>query len=69
MSIAVLRAIKSVEALLIQNAINVCWVNQVLRDGEVISEIPHRCAYGPEQKDQFLADVADGAQYVAILGW
>lgn len=69
MALSEQKILKSVEVLPAQNGVNVCWVNQIVRDGEVISEIPHRCAYGPEQKEQFLAEVADAAQYVAILGW
>jgi hypothetical protein len=61
--------LKSVEILPTQNAINVCWMNQILRDGEIISEIPHRCAYMQDQKDQFLADVEGGDKYVAAIGW
>ncbi len=63
------KILKSVEVLIEQNAVNVCWENQILRDGEVISTVPHRCAYAQEQKEQFLAEVEGAASYVAILGW
>jgi len=60
------------------STIQVKWVNQILRDGEVISRVPHRCAYSQDQKDQFTADIenpANGgspgmaAPYIAAVGW
>ena len=61
--------IKQVTVLPAQNAINVQWANQVLRDGEVISETYHRKAYGQEQRAEFEADVEGAAAYVAAVGW
>jgi hypothetical protein len=49
--------------------VNVQWSNQILRDGEVISETYERCAYGVDQKDQFLAEIPGAANYIAALGW
>jgi len=63
------KILKSVEVLVDQNAVNVCWENQILRDAEIISAVPHRCAYTTEQKEQFLAEVEGAAPYAAILGW
>ena len=52
------------------NTVDVKWLNQILRDGEVISETPHRCAYHTEQKDQFTADLGiDAPKYLAMVGW
>lgn len=61
--------LKQVTVLPVQNAINVQWANQVLRDGEVISETYHRKAYGQEQQAEFEADVEGAAAYVAAVGW
>lgn len=52
-----------------QGGANVQWLNQVLRDGEVISSIPHRKSYGPTQRDEFLAEVEGAENYLAALGW
>lgn len=63
------RVLKQVQILPQSNTIQVQWADQVLKDGVVISETLHRCAYMQEQKDQFLAEVDNGAVYVATLGW
>lgn len=63
------RVLKSIETLPAANAINVLWVDQVLRDGDVISETNHRRAYTQTQKDEFLAEVEGAAGYVLALGW
>jgi len=63
------RILKQVTTLPAQSAINVQWANQILRDGEVISETFERKAYAVEQKDDFLAEVEGAAGYVAVLGW
>lgn len=63
------KVLRSVEVLTQQKTANACWENQILRDGEILSSVPHRCAYGIEQKEQFLAEVDNAAAYIAILGW
>ena len=63
------KVLKQVSVLPQQNAVNVQWANQILRDGEVISEQFERKAYTAEQKDEFLAEVT-GAQFACdALGW
>ncbi len=52
-----------------QSTVNVCWENQILKDGEVISSIPHRKAYTIEQKDEFLSEVEGATSYIINLGW
>lgn len=51
------------------NAIQVRWDNQILRDGEVISSVPHRKAYSVDQKTEFLAEVEGAEAYVTAMGW
>jgi len=63
------RILKSVEILPAQNTVNVLWVDQVLRDEEVIAETNHRKAYASDQKDDFLAEVDGAAGYVPAIGW
>jgi len=63
------RVLKSVEILPTQSAINVQWTDQILRDGEVISEQPHRKAYAQEQAGEFAEEVEGAADYMAALGW
>lgn len=69
MALSEQRILKSVEILPAQNAINVLWVDQVLRDGDVIAETNHRKAYTQDQREQVLAEVDGGAAYVAAAGW
>ena len=63
------RALSQVTVLPELNSVNVQWLDQILRDGEVIASTPFRKAYGAEQKEDFLAEVDQADQYVAILGW
>jgi hypothetical protein len=63
------RILKSVEVMVQASTINVLWVDQVLRDGELVVETNHRKAYTIEQKDDFLNEV-DGAEiYLLVAGW
>lgn len=52
-----------------QRTVEVQWSNQVLRNGEVISEAYTRKAYIAAQQAEFEADVAGAASYVAAVGW
>lgn len=65
------KLLASVNRNIIGNTLEVKWLNEILRDGEVISSIPHRCAYGIDQKDQFIADLGAevAAPYIALAGW
>lgn len=51
------------------NTIMVRWDNIIDRDGEVISRIPQRAAYGVDQKEQLLAECPEAAGDIAALGW
>lgn len=59
----------SVEVLLAANCIQVKWLKQVLKDGVVISEVPHRKAYCQGQKAEFFAEVEDAQKYIDAMGW
>lgn len=72
------KILNSIELLVEQSAVNVCWLNQVLRDGTVIGSEPYRRAYCQEEKGFFIADIespanggqaGDAAPYIAALGW
>jgi len=63
------KVLASVEVCIEASTINVKWLNRIKRDGEVISEVPHRCAYSQSQKEQFVAEVEGGSAYVAAVGW
>lgn len=69
MSLSEQHVLKSVEILPTQNSINVLWVDQIVRDGDVISERNHRKAYTQDQREDFLTEVDGGAAYVAAAGW
>jgi hypothetical protein len=51
------------------STVQVRWDNLVLRDGEIISRVPHRKAYMQEQKAEFLVEVEGAAAYVTAMGW
>lgn len=51
------------------NTISVKWDNVIMRDGEVISRIPHRCVYSQNQKEQLLAECPEAGSDVSAIGW
>lgn len=63
------RILKQVTILPNQSAANVQWANQILRDGELVTESYERKAYSVDQKAEFLAEVENAAQYMAAIGW
>ena len=63
------RILKQVTVLASQSAVNVQWGNQVLKDGELLTETFERKAYTSDNKADFLAEVEGAAGYVEILGW
>lgn len=63
------RILKSVEILTAQNAINVLWVDQILKNVDVVAETNHRKSYTQDQHDTFLEEVDGGAAYLAAAGW
>lgn len=58
-----------VALLLDSQTIDVKWENQIFRDGELISSIPHCKAYSAEQKDDFLTEVDGAAEYIRSINW
>lgn len=63
------RILKQIAILPAQNAVNVQWADQILRDEEVVSETLHRKAYTQEQAAEFLAEVEGAEAYMSALGW
>lgn len=63
------RVLKQVTILAQQSAANVQWADQILRDGELVTETYYRAAYTEEQKEQFLEQVEGAENYLAALGW
>ncbi len=63
------RILKQVSILPAQSAVNVQWADQILRDGELISENFHRKAYTIDQKEEFLVEVEGAAAYIQVLRW
>ena len=63
------RILNQVTVLPNQNALNVQWSDQILRDGEVIQQQYHRKAYGPGQQQEFLAEVEGADAYVNLIDW
>lgn len=58
MSLSEQRVLTSIEVLPEQNAINVRWDDQILRDGDVISSSNFRRAYGVNDRMTFITDIA-----------
>lgn len=69
MALSEQRILKQVGILPAQSAVNVQWANQILRDGELVSETYERKAYTADQKAEFLAEVEGAASYISALGW
>lgn len=69
MALTETRILKQVAILPSQSAVNVQWANQILRDGEVISETYERKAYTQEQAAEFAAEVEGAAGYMSAMGW
>ena len=63
------RIINQITVLPNANAINVQWADQILRDGEIISQTYHRKAYGAGQKAEFEAEVEGSVGYVDKIDW
>lgn len=64
------KKLASVNHNITSNTLEVKWLNEILRDGEVISSIPHRGSYQVEQKAQFVADLGvEADKYIALAGW
>lgn len=69
MALSEQRILKQVSILPAQSAVNVQWANQILRDGEVISETYERKAYTQEQAAEFINEVEGAESYITALGW
>lgn len=63
------KVLRSVELVVDAGTAHAKWVNQILRDGDVISEVPHRETYTKERKDRFLSEVPNAGSYITALGW
>lgn len=59
----------TVEINVQSNTVNIAWANRVLKDGEVISSIPHRGAYPLDDDGEIIAPGTDiGFKLVELLG-
>lgn len=64
------RILQSVTHQVVANALEIEWRDQVLRDGVVISDTPHRRAYMEDELLQLQADLGAAADgYAAVAGW
>lgn len=63
------RIVKQITFLPESDAVNVQWADQVLRDGQVVSEAYHRKSYLRKQQAEFLAEVEGAEPYAAAIGW
>lgn len=60
---------KQVTVISDEGVILVQWADQVLKDGEVISEKLYRDSFTAGRKTEFLTAVDGAAHYAAALGW
>ena len=63
------RILNQITILPAQNAVNVQWSNQILRDEEIIGESFERKSYTADMASEFIADVEGSGLYLAALGW
>lgn len=63
------RILKQVAILPAQSAVNVQWANQILKDGELLTETYERKAYTADQAAEFAAEVEGAAGYMSAMGW
>jgi len=63
------KVVKQVTHLPQSNTIQVQWANQILRDGEFVSETYERKAYMEAQKNEFLSEVNNALGHVKAMGW
>lgn len=63
------RVLKEVAVLPQQQAVNVQWANQIIKDDIVISETYERKAYTVEDKNDFMVEVESADKYLDIIGW
>lgn len=72
MALSERRILSSVNLRIDIQCIEVCWLDQVLRDDEVISSVPFRRAYDRNSRELFLADLAQyptAPHAVTAIGW
>lgn len=63
------RVLVTVEINVQTQTVNIAWANRVLRDGEVISSIPHRGAYPVDDDGEIVAPGTDiGLKLTELLG-
>lgn len=69
MALSEKRVLSQVTLLPSSNTINVQWSDQILRDGDVISQSYIRKAYTQDQRAEFEAEVEGAAGYITAIGW
>jgi len=64
------KVLVEVSHIVIDDFITVKWVHQILRDGVIISAIPHRSTYTKEMKQVLKDEVGPAAvKYLALTKW
>ena len=63
------KVLNQVTILQANKLVAVQWLNEILKDGKVISSVPHRCTYSAAEKERFISEVEGAEAYVAIIGW
>lgn len=69
MALSEQRVVNQISVLPNQNAINVQWADQIVKDGEVLTQTFHRKTYGPGQELEFTAEVSGAGDYVGLIDW
>ena len=70
MALSEQKVLYSVTHNVVTNSFEVKWLNEILRDGEVISSTPHRASYSIDQKGNMSLDLGvDAEKYFVLAGW
>lgn len=64
-----IKTLKSIETNIVSNSINVCWIMQIVEDGQTLSENEYRTAYDKFQKDKFIKEVENADLYIHLIDW
>lgn len=68
MNITEKRQVSSLELDFLSKSINVCWVNSVLKDGEVIAMSNERRSFNQDDKEAFSEEIGkDAKKYISLI--
>lgn len=64
------KTLRSVNANLDAQVLEVLWVTEIAEDGEVLTSKNERSSYGVQEKERFEAELGeDAAKFIGLLEW